>query len=88
MTGETEMHQTPYPGPEQNEHKDFRNPKKYPLEIDHKDGNPASDKPYNLRWITKAAHILRTNIQMFPNRRKVRKGAPTRVPGNKGSWES
>ena len=87
LTGQTTKGQTPYPGPEMNQHKDFNNPKKYPMEIDHRDGNPANDHPSNLRWLTKAAHIFRTKIQLFPYRRKVRKGAPTRVVGNKGSWE-
>ncbi len=87
LTGQTVKGQTPYPGPEMNQHKDFNNPKRYPMEIDHASGVPWWAKPWDLRWLTKRAHIIRTNIQMFPNRRKVRKGAPTRVIGNKGSWE-
>ena len=87
LTGETEKHQTPYPTADMNTHKDFNNPKKYPMEIDHIAGVPSRAKTWDLRWLTKAAHIFRTNIQLFPYRRKARKGAPTTVVGNKGSWE-
>ncbi len=78
LTGETEKNQTPYPTADMHDHKDFNNPKKYPMEIDHIDGVASSRATRNLRWLTKATHIWRTNIQFFPFRRKKRKGAPTR----------
>ncbi len=87
VSGETEKNQTPYPPPWLNEHKDFNKPKKYPIEIDHKDGNSSNAAPWNLRWLTKLSHIEWTKMQQFPFRRKQKKGAPTRITGNKFSWE-
>ena len=87
LTGETEKHQTAYPPAYMHGHKDFNKPKKYPMEIDHISGVPSWAKRWDLRWLTKLAHIARTNLQLFPGRRKIRKGAPSRVPGNKLSYE-
>lgn len=87
LSGETQKHHIPYPPPWLNQHKDFNNPKNFPLEIDHKDGNPSNSKSYNLRWLTKLNHIERTQEQLFPLRRKRRKGAPSRIIGRKASWE-
>lgn len=86
-TGETEKHQTRYPPAYMHGHKDFNAPKKYPLEIDHRDGVSWNKASYNLRWLTKLAHIARTKLQLFPYRRPIKKGAPSRVPGNKLSFE-
>ena len=87
LTGDTEKNQTPYPPAYMHGHKDFNNPKKYPMEIDHMAGVPSRAKAWDLRWLTKLAHIARTKLQLFPHRRKIRKGAPTRVEGNKLSYE-
>ena len=87
LTGETEKHQTAYPTADMNTHKDFNKPKKYPMEIDHVSGVPSWAKTWDLRWLTKTAHIARTLMQLFPYRRKKPRGAPTRVVGKKFSWE-
>ena len=86
ITGETEKHQTPYPPAYFNQHKNFNNPKKSLMEIDHIDGLESRDVTSNLRWLTKASHIERTNQQLFPTRRPVKKGAPTRTEGRVTSW--
>ncbi len=88
ITGETEKHQTPYPPAYLNSHKNFNNPKKSLMEIDHIDGNESRDVTSNLRWLTKGAHIERTNQQLFPTRRPVKKGAPTRVVGRVTSYNT
>ncbi len=87
ITGETMKHQTPYPGPWQNQHKNFNNPKKFPLEIDHINMEEHQAKRWNLRWLTKLAHVETTKMHLFPYRRKKRKGAPSRKSGNFFSWE-
>ncbi len=85
-TGETEKHQTPYPPAYLNQHKSFNKPKKYMLEIDHIDSNETRDVTQNLRWITKSAHIERTNLQFFPTRRPVKKGPTSRTVGRITSY--
>ena len=87
ITGETEKHQTPYPGPWMNEHKNFNNPRKFPLEIDHINMEEHMAKEWNLRWLTKLAHIETTKMHLFPYRRRRIKRAPTRKSGNFFSWE-
>ena len=87
VTGETQKYQTGYPPPWQNDHKDFNNSKKYPLEIDHKDMEEWRGVSSNLRWVTKLAHIELTKMHLFPYRRKIQKRAPTRKSGNYFSWE-
>jgi len=87
LTGETEKYHTPYPAPWMNQHKDFNNPKKYPLEIDHINMQKWTNKSWNLRWLTKLAHIETTNFHLFPFRRKKIRRAPTRKPGRYASWE-
>ena len=87
LTGETQKHQTPWPPPWLNTHKDFNNPKKFPLEIDHRNMQNWVGKEWNLRWLSKLAHIETTKYHMFPYRRPKRKGAPTRKSGNYFSWE-
>lgn len=87
LTGETEKHQTKYPPAYMHGHKNFNTPKAYPMEIDHISGVGSWAKRWDLRWLTKLAHIARTKLQLFPYRRKIRKGAPTRIEGNKLSFE-
>ena len=87
ISGETEKYQTPYPPAWMNTHKNFNTPKKYPMEIDHIDGWESNSRPWNLRWLTKLFHIERTNQQLFPYRRKTKKGTPTRTTGRVTSWD-
>ena len=87
LSGETEKHQTPWPPPWLNSHKDFATPKKFPLEIDHINMSEWQAKAWNLRWLTKLAHIETTKMHLFPYRRPKKKGAPTRKSGNYFSWE-
>jgi len=87
ISGETQKHQTPYPPPWLNSHKDFNNPKSYPLEIDHINIVEWDSRPQNLRWLTKLHHIEWTQMTFFPTRRPTKKGAPTRKSGRFASWE-
>jgi len=87
ITGQTEKEQIPYPPPWKNDHQDFNNPKKFPLEIDHINMSEWLAKRWNLRWLTKLAHIETTKFHLFPYRRPIQKRAPTRKSGNYFSWE-
>ena len=87
VSGETQKHHILYPPPWLNQHKDFNKPKNWPLEIDHINGWESDARPSNLRWLTKLNHIERTQQQLFPFRRKRRKGAPSRLTGRRASWE-
>lgn len=87
LSGETEKHQTPYPPPWLQGHKNFNTPKKFQLEIDHINMQNWTGNPWNLRWLTKLHHIETTKFHLFPYRRPIVKRAPTRKSGNYFSWE-
>ncbi len=86
VTGETEKHQNLYPPAYLNQHKNFNTPRKHLMEIDHINGVEHDDRSANLRWLAKGSHIERTNLQFFPYRRAVKKGAPSRTIGRITSY--
>ena len=72
-TGAVEKLQTPWPPPWLNAHRDFNQPKKYPLEIDHLNWKEFDNSPNNLRFISRFAHIERGESDPT-RRRKIKRG--------------
>jgi hypothetical protein len=86
LSGQTEKYQMAWPPPWMHGHKDFANPKKYPLEIDHINEANWDGRYANLRWLTRLHHIESNLWRHIGGKyqRKVLKGAPTRVSPNSG----
>mgnify|MGYP001581406909 CR=1 FL=1 len=75
LSGETENHQTPFPAPWQTMKFPNREPKTYPLEIDHINSLETDNRAENLQWLSKLHHILKTAETI--TRPRPRRGATT-----------
>ena len=76
ISGQTYKGQTEFPPPWAHGHKDFNNPKKFPLEIDHKNEVEHDARTQNLGWVTKLDHIIKSRERSVQKRKQPR-GPPT-----------